>query len=117
MLKGAGGLAIAVLLAINYPSMADAPTGILMAQVSPPLKLAEVLQVTGEVRLKRGGGNGDYRAVRPGETLQLGDLLKVSKGSRGVIRCSFNQSTWTVPDDGQPWGIANVCPTVPSTLR
>ena len=109
-------LAVATLLAIAYPSMADAPTQPLVAQLSQsPAFLAEMIQVTGEVKLKRRGD--EYRQAKAGEALQFGDLLKASKGSKGIIRCSINFSTWTVPDDGLPWGVANVCPaTTPSAL-
>lgn len=99
----------AALLAIAYPSMANAPMPPLVAQLSPaPVSLAQVVQVTGEVKLKRRGN--EYRQAKAGEPLQFGDLLKASKGARGIIRCSVNFSTWTVPDDGLPWGVANVCP-------
>jgi hypothetical protein len=102
-------LAVAALLAIAYPGMADAPTQPLLAQLTPsPTALAEMVQVTGEVKLKRRGQ--EYRLARAGEPLQFGDLLKVGKGSRGTIRCAVNRSTWTVPDDNLPWGVANVCP-------
>ena len=109
-------LAVAALLAIAYPSMADAPMQPLVAQLSQsPASLAEMIQVTGEVKLKRRGD--EYRQAKAGEALQFGDLLKASKGSKGIIRCSINFSTWTVPDDGLPWGVANVCPaTTPTAL-
>ena len=103
-------LAVAALLAIAYPSMADAPMQPVLAQLTQsPTALAEVVQVTGEVKVKRRGE--EYRLAKTGDRLQFGDLLKASKGARGTIRCSVDQSNWTIPDDGLPWGVANVCPS------
>ena len=78
-----------------------------LAIAQPKPVIAEVLTVDGKVELKR--GKDDYRLVKEGETLQNGDLLKARKGSKTMIRCTANSSSWSVPDDGLPWGVANVC--------
>ena len=78
-----------------------------LANAQPKPVIAEVLTVDGNVELKR--GKDDYRPVKEGEPLQNGDLLKARKGSKTMIRCMSNSSSWSVPDDGLPWGVANVC--------
>ncbi|MCL6432988.1 MAG: hypothetical protein K6T90_02035 [Leptolyngbyaceae cyanobacterium HOT.MB2.61] len=85
--------------------------GLAMAQPKP--KIAEV--VRGSVELKRGGS--DYRPVSVGEPLYSGDLLRVRRGSKAEIQCSANKTTWTVPDNGLPWGVANVCPSHASSTN
>ncbi len=70
----------------------------------------------GNVELKRGAGN--YWLVSVGEPLYSGDLLRVRRGSTAEIQCSADKTTWTVPDNGLPSGVANVCPfLVNSTNR
>ncbi|HIK17913.1 MAG TPA: hypothetical protein IGS53_21855 [Leptolyngbyaceae cyanobacterium M33_DOE_097] len=77
--------------------------------------LATVVSVTGKVEVKQ--GNAAYRQLKSGETLMQGDLMRSNRRSRGVIRCLANSSTWVVPDDGLPWGVANVCPVPRSQNR
>jgi hypothetical protein len=77
------------------------------AQVAQNNAIAQMVKAEGKVELKR--GKADYRPAQAGEALFRGDLLKVQRGSRGVIRCTTDASTWAVPDDGLPWGVANTC--------
>lgn len=69
--------------------------------------IAQMSEIRGRVEIKRGQSN--YRTVTVDEPLYMGDLVRVQKGARGVVRCTSNSTTWTVPDDGVPWGVANTC--------
>jgi hypothetical protein len=82
-------------------------SGSVAAQSRPVI--ATVISVSGRVEVKQGTAN--YRLAKPGETLARGDLMRAQRGARGVVRCRANASTWVVPDDSLPWGIANVCPS------
>lgn len=79
---------------------------ILLAKQSP---IAYLIEINGTVELKR-EGSSDYEVmIRDGEPLYFGDLLRVQKGAKAVIRCTSNSATWPVPDDGVPRGVANTC--------
>lgn len=79
-----------------------------LAQSESPNFIAEIIKVEGRgVELKRAGS--DYGPTKEGEKLNLGDLLRVQKGARVVVQCNPDKTTWTVPDDGLPWGVANTC--------
>ncbi len=82
-------------------------SGSVTAQSRPAI--ATVISVSGRVEVRQGTAN--YRLAKPGETLARGDLMRAQRGARGVVRCRANASTWVIPDDGLPWGIANVCPS------
>jgi hypothetical protein len=93
--------------------LATVDSGILSAQPTPIAKLIEGRGV----ELKREGWL-NYRPTSAGTDLNRGDLLRVQKGGRGVIRCTYNSTTWTVPDDGVPWGVTNTCsPPIKSGKR
>lgn len=80
-----------------------------LAQSQSRNYIAEIIRVEGgRVELKRENSQS-YSPTQRGERLNLGDLLRVTKGAKIVIQCNFNQTTWTVPDDGLPWGVANTC--------
>lgn len=86
--------------------------GFVLAQRKPIAQqtarpIAQMSEIRGRVEIKRGQSN--YRMVRVGEPLYMGDLVRVQKGARGIVRCTSNSTTWTVPDDGVPWGVANTC--------
>jgi hypothetical protein len=70
--------------------------------------VARLIEVRGTVELKS-EGESKYNRVNRGQNLYMGDLLRVRRGSRAVIRCTSNSTTWTVPDDGVPWGVTNTC--------
>ncbi|MBE9127219.1 MULTISPECIES: hypothetical protein [unclassified Coleofasciculus] len=72
------------------------------------LILARTIEVKGTVELKR-EESSSWRPMKEGERLFYGDLLRVQKGSRGVIQCTTDLTEWTVPDDGLPRGVANTC--------
>ncbi|HBB32450.1 MAG TPA: hypothetical protein DDZ80_16030 [Cyanobacteria bacterium UBA8803] len=78
-----------------------------MAKVQPK-PLAQMIEVKGMVQLKR-EGSSNWSQTQKGEVLFLGDLLRVQRGSKGVIRCTLDLTQWTVPDDGLPRGVANTC--------
>jgi carbonic anhydrase/acetyltransferase-like protein (isoleucine patch superfamily) len=96
------GVMATVAIGIGSWAMMDAT-----AQVPQSNAIAQMIRVEGKVELKR--GKADYRIAEQGESLFRGDLLKVQRGSRGVVRCTSDSSTWTVPDDGLPWGVTNTC--------
>lgn len=70
--------------------------------------LARMIQVRGTVELKK-EGSLNWRPTKEGETLFHGDLLRVQRGSRGVLRCTSDLTEWMIPDDGLPRGVANTC--------
>ncbi|MFB2978563.1 hypothetical protein [Microseira sp. BLCC-F43] len=70
--------------------------------------VAQLIEVRGRVELKK-EGEQKYNRVNTSQPLYRGDLLRVQRGSRAVIRCTSNSTTWTVPDDGVPWGVTNTC--------
>lgn len=72
----------------------------------PPI--AKLVSAQGKVELKR-DGQLNYRAAVVNESLYYGDLLRVQRNSRGVIRCTSDSTTWTIPADGVPRGVANTC--------
>jgi hypothetical protein len=47
---------------------------------------------------------------KTGDKLYLGDGLKVQRQEKVVLLCLVNQKTWTVPNNGALWGVANGCP-------
>ena len=79
---------------------------IALAAWKPPL--ARVIVVEGRVEVKR-IGHSQYHRVQPDEPLYLGDLIKVARGGRSVIRCVSDATIWTIPADGLPRGVANTC--------
>jgi hypothetical protein len=70
--------------------------------------VAIVSKVNGKVEVKR-KKSSQYKQIKENEGLYSGDLLRVQKGSKGIIRCTSNSTTWTIPDDGLPIGVANTC--------
>jgi hypothetical protein len=64
--------------------------------------------VEGTVLVRRADAS-TYGPLSSG-TLYAGDLVKVESGSRAVIRCTANGITHTLPDDGIPQAIADICP-------
>lgn len=79
--------------------------GVTLAQSKSPA-IAELIEAKGNVTLQR---NGSSRLVQKGEPLYLGDLLVAEKGATAVIQCNIGKTTWTLPDEGLPWGVANTC--------
>ncbi len=76
--------------------------------VAQPNPIAHLIESDGKVELKR-EGSSDYIMASKAEPLYFGDLLRVQKGSKAVMRCTSNSATWSVPDDGVPRGVANTC--------
>ena len=70
--------------------------------------IAQMIETRGSVEV-RNHGQSNYHTARVGENLFMGDLVRVAKGSRAVVRCTSNLTTWRVPDDGVAWGVANTC--------
>jgi hypothetical protein len=95
-----------MLVALNS-GVASAPRRVQAQQrVQPPL--AQLIETMGRVEIKRERGS-DYQTAKVGENLYMGDLVRVAKGAKGVVRCTTNSRTWTIPDDNLPRGVANVC--------
>lgn len=78
------------------------------SQFSPRQPIAEMIRVQGKVEISS-QGQSTYRPVKLNERLYHGDLIRVERGSRGVIRCQADATTWTIPADGLPRGVANTC--------
>lgn len=76
-----------------------------LAQSSP---VAIVIEAKGKVEVKS-KKLPKYTKITNGYKLSSGDLLRVQKGSKGIIRCTSNLTTWIIPDDGLPVGVANTC--------
>lgn len=72
------------------------------------LKIAELIVAEGTVERKQ-LGEIDYRSIAVHSDLFHGDLLRVKKGGRAIIRCTANRTTWLIPDDNIPRGVANTC--------
>jgi len=70
--------------------------------------IAQLIEVRGKVELKR-ENRSTYAQTTKGAYLYFGDLLRIAKGAKAVVKCSVDETTWTVPDDGIPWGVANTC--------
>lgn len=78
------------------------------SQLSPRPPIAEMIRVEGKVEIKS-PGQPNYRLVKLNERLYHGDLLRVERGGRGVIRCTADATSWTIPADNLPRGVANTC--------
>lgn len=73
---------------------------------------AKIVERNGETVLIKKKGKQRYTEIKINNTaLFLGDLLRVEKGKRVVVRCK-DGTKWTVPDDNLPWGVANTCSPV-----
>lgn len=70
--------------------------------------IAQMMSVQGTVEIKP-DGKPAYRLVKVDELLFRGDLLRAVRGSRGIFRCIQDSTTWTVPTDSLPRGVANYC--------
>jgi len=66
-----------------------------------------VVKAEGPVYLKRDGA-GEYEVLDLDEPLFFGDLVFCPEESELVIECG-DATRWTVPADGVPFGVANVC--------
>jgi hypothetical protein len=76
------------------------------AQSKSPI-IAKLIEAKGTVTLER--NDSSPRSARKGEPLYLGDLLIAEDGTEAVIQCTVDGSTWPLPDNGLPWGVANTC--------
>jgi hypothetical protein len=79
-----------------------------VAQELNEAPIAQIIRAIGKVELKR-ENQPAYLPVTKGTYLYFGDLLRASRGASVVVRCSVDETTWSVPDDGIPWGVANTC--------
>ena len=70
---------------------------------------ATLVAVSGQgVRVKRSNGVDWVQPVL-NTHLYIGDLLLVTAGSTAIVRCSADEADYDIPDDGEPWGVANFC--------
>lgn len=68
-----------------------------------------IVETKGETVLIKPKSMKKYSETKINNTaLYLGDLLRVEKGKRVVVKCK-DGTKWTVPDDNLPWGVANTC--------
>jgi len=101
-------ITVTLMIAAIQSGVVSAPTRVQAQQQVQRAPLAQLIQTMGVVEMKREKGS-NYQKAKEGEYLYLGDLLRVAKGGRGVVRCTTNSRTWTIPDDNVPRGVANVC--------
>ncbi|GET41183.1 hypothetical protein [Microseira wollei] len=100
-----------ILMATTLTIVTLSNGGLAQRQSAPPSNstrqpLAQIVETRGRVELKR---ESNYQTARVGDNLYIGNLVRVPKGSRLVIRCTANSRTWTIPDDNLPRGVANFC--------
>ena len=100
-------MTVTLMIAAIQSGVVSAPTRVQAQQQVQRAPLAQ-LETSKEVEMKREKGS-KYQKAKVGENLYLGDLVRVAKGGRGVVRCTTNSRTWTIPDDNVPRGVANVC--------
>jgi hypothetical protein len=100
-------ITVTLMIAAIQSGVVSAPTRVQAQQQVQRAPLAQ-LETSKGVEMKREKGS-KYQKAKEGEYLYLGDLLRVAKGGRGVVRCTTNSRTWTIPDDNVPRGVANVC--------
>jgi hypothetical protein len=97
------------------------------AETAGARPLALLIDAAGRVEIKRRGstrweriGAACVRSTRC-SALHRGDLLRAPRGASAKISCVQSRgcrngsawcrssSSWPLPDDGLPWGVANVC--------
>jgi transcription elongation factor len=100
-------ITVTLMIAAIQSGVVSAPTRVQAQQQVQRASLAQ-LETSIRVEMKREKGS-KYQKAKVGENLYLGDLVRVAKGGRGVVRCITNSRTWTIPDDNLPRGVANVC--------
>jgi DNA-binding IscR family transcriptional regulator len=101
-------ITVTLMIAAIQGGVVSAPTRVQAQQQVQPAPLAQLIETMGVVEIKREKGS-NYQTAKVGENLYLGDLVRVAKGAKGVVRCTTNSRTWTIPDDKVPRGVANVC--------
>lgn len=101
-------ITVTLMIAAIQSGVVSAPTRVQAQQQVQRPPLAQLIETKGRVEMKRQNGS-TYQTAKEKENLYLGDLVRVAKGGRGVVRCTTNSRTWTIPDDNVPRGVANVC--------
>jgi DNA-binding IscR family transcriptional regulator len=101
-------ITVTLMIATLNSGVVSAPIRVQAQQQVQQAPLAQLIETMGKVEIKREKGS-NYQTAKVGENLYLGDLVRVAKGSRGVVRCTTNSRTWTIPNDNVPRGVANVC--------
>jgi len=101
-------ITVTLIIAAIQSGVVSAPTRVQAQQQVQRAPLAQLIETKGRVEMKRQKGS-NYQTAKEKENLYLGDLVRVAKGGRGVVRCTTNSRTWTIPDDNVPRGVANVC--------
>ena len=101
-------ITVTLMIAAIQSGVVSAPTRVQAQQHVKRAPLAQLIETMGVVEIKREKGS-NYQTAKVGENLYLGDLVRVGKGAKGVVRCTTNSRTWTIPDDKVPRGVANVC--------
>jgi hypothetical protein len=101
-------ITVTLMIVAIQSGVVSAPTRVQAQQQVQRAPLAQLIEMTGRVEMKRENGS-KYQTANVGQNLYLGDLVRVANGARGVVRCTTNSRTWTIPDDNVPRGVANVC--------
>lgn len=103
-------IAVTLMVTAFHSGVASAPRKTETPATVQPL--AQLIETMGRVEIKR-ERQSNYQSARVGENLFVGDLIRVTNGSKGVVRCTSSSKTWTIPDDNLPRGVANVCSPPP----
>lgn len=101
-------ITLTLMIAAIQSGVVFAPTRVQAQQRVQRAPLAQLIETRGVVEIKRENGS-NYQTAKVGENLYRGDLVRVAKGAKGVVRCTTNSRTWTIPDDKVPRGVVNVC--------
>jgi hypothetical protein len=101
-------ITVTLTIAILNSGVVSAPRIVQAQQQVQAAPLAQLIETMGKVEMKREKGS-NYQTAKVGENLYLGDLVRVARGAKGVVRCTTGSRTWTIPDDNLPRGVANVC--------
>ena len=71
--------------------------------------IAKVIAAAPSGGLKGVGEPAYTTNLRTNTPLYRGDLMRSPRGVAVRIQCCQGLTGWRVPDDAQPWGVANVC--------
>ncbi len=91
----------------NYQILINLLITLTMISVSNIAEAARILELTGEVTIKR-KDNQDFLPAAKGMIIQYGDLIKLSKTAKVKVRCANKKIKPLLPGDIS--GLNNICP-------
>jgi len=84
-------ITVTLMIAAIQSGVVSAPTRVQAQQQVQRAPLAQLIERMGVVEIKREKGS-NYQTAKVGENLYLGDLVRVAKGAKGVVRCTTGAS-------------------------